>query len=1228
MQIQDIFKKDIARNINGVVKAEQKDDESIYVELDEYVVTRELRGHFYTFFENYLKVVTQQGGASNNIGVWISGFFGSGKSHFLKILSYLLENREVSSAAHPETRTALSFFEDKISDPMMLANLKRAAEQDTEVILFNIDSHARTDDKEDAILNVFFKMFNEHIGYCGEFPHIAAFERELSKRGGYQHFKEAFKRINGNNWEDERDAYGFLQDDIIQALCEALAISEEGALYLFNNIENSVALSINNFCDWVKEYLDAHPGKNIAFLVDEVGQFIGSNTQLMLKLQTLVEDLGVKCDGRAWVIVTSQADIDATLGHINKSSGNDFSKIQGRFPTRISLSSSNTEEVIQKRLLEKREEAETKLTEIYHEKGDILRNQLSFDQQTTVEFKNYSDADTFVKNYPFVPYHYALVQSVFESIREKGATGKHLAMGERSLLDAFQAATRQVQDEGLDVLIPFYRFYMPIESFLEPVIKRTFEQAKDNSVLQEQDRKLLKTLFLIRYVEKLKSTLDNIVTLSIERIDQDIIALREEVKASLERLEGQMYIARTGDEFIFLTNEEKEIENEIRKQDVAPSQVTAALSVMLFDDIFKGNNKLRYNNGQDFPVSRFCNGHPRDGQELQDLVLRIITPLDSQYAEFNERDYLTLSAEKGQGVLICMQDDDPRLWQDLEHYVRTELFVSNSASITDENRRLYADKKQENRERRNRLIRELTESLQKADIYSAGDRVENDFPSVEALFKSALSHYLENTFSKLRVLKHLTKEPDLELKSLLSGSDVEQFTLDGVDASHLNVEALKEVEARIKMATSFNERVTLDSIVETFTRSPYGWPDKEVLILVARLAVLKKISFEFEGNSLKHKDAYEKLTSTRYRRQVRVHEIKQSSDSELKKVVAVAEAIFNKPLGGLKEHELRVELENGFKGIKERLQEYSNLQKQNVRLPGESVLNEGRSLVHQLLKEESDYDFNQTFLKLADQLREFMERFQYVDNFYSSQLPIWQSMERALTQTYNHNRRYLEDEPQSKEALEGLEAIYNNPEPYRELRNVNNYLAAIEKVNQKLVEERRENALARIGGRIALIQAELENVSASDDLRNQALRDLQQHKEIVENSQSLDAIFKLQEESQGLEFEANELIKAYIAELAKRNAAKRESDRESGVAIADGGEDFNAAPIIEGDDQPEAPTARPFVRPLEILKAREVLLNAQDAQIIETEEELEELLSAVEKRLSGLLKMGKRIRLN
>lgn len=130
MKIQNMFQKDINRDINGVVKVSQSDQHSLEQELSEYIITKELRRHFDTFFENYTKAIDYP---TDKIGVWISGFFGSGKSHFLKMLSYLLSNKEV--AGHH----AFDYFADKFDDPMTFANVQKSVRIPTESILFNID---------------------------------------------------------------------------------------------------------------------------------------------------------------------------------------------------------------------------------------------------------------------------------------------------------------------------------------------------------------------------------------------------------------------------------------------------------------------------------------------------------------------------------------------------------------------------------------------------------------------------------------------------------------------------------------------------------------------------------------------------------------------------------------------------------------------------------------------------------------------------------------------------------------------------------------------------------------------------------------------------------------------------------------------------------------------------------------------------------------------------------
>ena len=123
-----MFLRDINRDIDGVIKVDFID--KIDKELEEYVVTKEIAKHLAKFYENYSKGID---GNTTKMGVWISGFFGSGKSHFLKILSYLLANKPVDG------KNPVDYFENKIEDPILLADMKRISKVETESILLNIE---------------------------------------------------------------------------------------------------------------------------------------------------------------------------------------------------------------------------------------------------------------------------------------------------------------------------------------------------------------------------------------------------------------------------------------------------------------------------------------------------------------------------------------------------------------------------------------------------------------------------------------------------------------------------------------------------------------------------------------------------------------------------------------------------------------------------------------------------------------------------------------------------------------------------------------------------------------------------------------------------------------------------------------------------------------------------------------------------------------------------------
>lgn len=271
MKIKDMFVREIDRDIKGVIKVGQADEENIKQELEEYVVTKELQKHFADFFSSYKKGIN---GYTDKMGVWISGFFGSGKSHFLKILSYLLDNKEVQG------KRALDYFieDNKIVDSMVLADMKLAASVPTDVVLFNIDSKSEMTGKhsKDAIVSVFLKVFNEMQGFCGSIPFLADLERQLVEVDRYEEFKNLFQENFGKPWEESRHKFDFIQDSIVEVLAEMGFMSEAAARNWCEKASEPYSISIEHFARLVKEYIDRkRSNRHIVFLVDEIGQYIG-----------------------------------------------------------------------------------------------------------------------------------------------------------------------------------------------------------------------------------------------------------------------------------------------------------------------------------------------------------------------------------------------------------------------------------------------------------------------------------------------------------------------------------------------------------------------------------------------------------------------------------------------------------------------------------------------------------------------------------------------------------------------------------------------------------------------------------------------------------------------------------------------------------------------------------------------------------------------------------------
>ena len=1226
MKIRDLFTKPIDRAIKGVVVADQRDAEILWQELDEYVVTKQLTEYFRRFFDAYLAAADNPNDPvlAARMGVWVSGFFGSGKSHFIKILSHLLENLEVVDPVTGKAKRAAQFFDElRIKDPLLLADVQRATRGSTDVILFNIDAKADSKSDRDVIVQVFLRVFNEKLGYSGDAPHIAEMERHLVARGAYDSFQEEFHKLNGSTWRAERDAVDFLRDDVVKAISVALKMTPDSAARWFDNARDSYKINIESFAKLLRDYLDTQPkGHRIIFLVDEVGQFIGDNTQLMLTLQTITEQLGMLCQGRAWVIVTSQEDIDAALGVANKAKSQDFSKIQGRFHTRLSLASSNTDEVIGERLLSKTEAAHQALRDVFAHKGDIINNQLSF-VGNSVTMRAYRDAAEFVACYPFAPYQFQLLQKVFESIRKVGATGQHLSRGERSLLDAFQSATLRNVDRGIDALVPLQDFYPSIESFLDTSVKRAIDQAADNAALERSDIELLKALFLIRYVaEVIKPSVDNLATLCLDEIDADKLALKRRIQQSLERLEGQRLVSRNGDQWLFLTNEERDVAREIGHVEVSAAEKARLLSEVVFDEILAGQTKVRHRDTKgDYEFNRVLDGVPYK-QATHALTLELLTPLGDEYGLSNASRCVMRSAE-GDGRAVIRMDEGERLDVELTLYRQIEKYVDSpkASSASPSLKKILIERKDENRERRARLVAQMGALMTGGDFYAKGQKLSSRAASPAALLDELINYLVTNTYNKLPLLKVRQVDPASEIRAVLAADDLVQPSL-ALGGEEGNPQAIQEVREYLHLTATQN-RVLLSDVVDRFSGTPYGWkPEWEIVLIVARLFRAGEIKLTMEGSDLDRKTALDSLTKPVRFRQVSVLKRKVPDAGSLKRARDLHKELFSS-LAREDEDGLVAEWRQQLDGWAQSLRGHVNLAAQKHH-PGKASIDALLARIGKQQAVRDAFEYVEALNRDKDAWLDANEDMANLSAFYDKQLPTWRKLLESLA-VFEANRDALVKDARAGAALKELEALRDHAAPYGQISRIDPLVATVQAVNDAVAGDKRERALLSIDTKITEVREALAQAGATPELSNRVLLPLQSLKAKVAGLANIPQILYLQGQAAERLDDAMEAIGAAVtaaaaaaAKAQPRVASSRAHPAAAPLTTQDGAAGTTAtAPPPAANPEATAP------KPSQTVHAAHL----SPKTYLETEAEVEAYLTVLKIKLLSVLQAGQRVRI-
>lgn len=1040
MDIKKMFESDIERPINGVIKVAQDDEQSLKMELSEYVITKELRKHFDSFFYNYSKSIDTP---TNNVGVWISGFYGSGKSHFLKILSYLLANATV------DNQKTIEYFENKFEDPMMYSTVKRCTDMPTETILFNIDAIGGAYRDDSAILRVFAKAFYNHLGYYGDDLKIVRLESYVAKQGKTDEFRKVFEEVHGGTWVDNRNALDFFEDDVVETLVKVLGMSESSASNWINE-EKSVDISVESLVQDIKEYIDSkEKGFRLLFMIDEVGQYINSNVSMKLNLQTITEQLGAICKGSAWVVVTSQEAIDAFAKH----STMDFSGIMGRFNTKLSLTSSSADEVIKKRILKKNDDADKLLKMNYDKEHAVLRNLFTFSSDCVLDMKGFRDENEYVTTYPFVPYQFVIIQKVFDAIRIQGIASKHQSSGERSLLECYQMATQKVKDRDENTLVPFYYFYDTVSNALDTTIRRVIDRCQkasdNNDGIESQDVNVLKLLYLIRYIDDIPSNIDNIAILMIDDIRTDKIKLREEIKLSLDRLIHSQYVARNGDKYNFLTDDEQKVAREIENTAVGEADVRSSISDKIFNEIYK-SDKCKYNN-YDFAFDKYVDDTLR-GKTTGGVRLRIVTAIgDLRDSDDNK---LVFTSSANNEAIVVLSENTP-YYDELVQAMKIDRFCKQrNISQLPNNEKDIVKKYQEQATVLNATAKEYIEkAIVDAKIFVNGEKFDLKSSNAKDILDNVLRDLIESVYTKLSMINTFYSG-DAEILEILNKSVPENVTMSGNGID--NEYAIAEISQWLDLQNELKIQVSMGNVQSRFQAIPYGWGEREIAGVVARLIVQHRIEIRYGGATI---GADDKRLVDYLRKRSEIDNAKVIRhipvDEELIRKVT---KFFRDYLGNMSVPtdevglvEFTVDI---FRGKQEEyntlLQNYSN-----NNYPEKDLVISARDLMANILSQKSDnVALFSTVYKKQDDLLDMQEDMENLETFFRSQKDIFDKA-RKLYNTMQKERDYFANEDELQNNLKEILRILDMPKPYNSIKDLPELMQKVNKDYDNLLENKK-----------------------------------------------------------------------------------------------------------------------------------------------------------------------------
>lgn len=888
MQLSSIFERPIDRVINSAVVVSNQKKDTVQAEITEYVFTEDLIEKLYYFLDTVLNKKV------GKTGIWINGYYGSGKSHFIKYAHYCLDSANSGKAfEHYRLNVEKHQKENDLSEVTVsnVIQLKRKIEQThIENIIFNVEDE--TDDGSgERLTRIFLSMLNRFRGYnSGDIPLAILFEKYLDKKGVFAEFKTQLQEESGYNWETQAADVASYELDTILKLAKSLVpeMDTDSLRVKLSNPETFRVTIKDTLIPELKDYLaEKDNNYRLIFLVDEISQYIGNNKELLLNFQNIIERVSEDCDNQVWIACTAQQSLDEVSENVGSIDVNDeFGKILGRFDTRISLESADASYITQVRVLEKNSTGIKELTELYHNNQDAIENQFKLHHDL---YKGYNEMDDFILAYPFVPYQFKLISHVFESFQGLKFVIKEVKDNERSILSITHYTAKAHKDEEVGTFMPFDAFYNDqFSSNLTQRGRRAIENALKLPSVEKNGfaTRVVKNLFMISNLKDsirltFPSNLDNLTILMMTNLDENKLQLQNKIKAVLDKLLEESIIREERGNYFFFNEDEMDLTN-IIKDTILNGEDRLTEADRFIRNLLKIESKERYESN-DFKVAYEIDKKffLRNGDVSVSVILFERQPA-TQLALGNSISNLS----------ICINEwftADKQLMKDFEWFCKNvKYFMNNSGSSTGERLKTIETFKLRNKELNDKITKKITDKFAETNFVSGQTVIEPD----------AINGSKPNERYKNLIAKHIGmvyKHHKLSNGYALTANDLRKVVRDKQTSSFNDLTPAEQmVEDHI---ANMGGILTVADIIQKFEGIPFGWKDVATIHMILELNRKKKRELEYRNQPrYKAVDFVEKALNTNERTACVVRDGEEILQAVIDETLFCYRNIFNQDL--------------------------------------------------------------------------------------------------------------------------------------------------------------------------------------------------------------------------------------------------------------------------------------------------------------------------------------------